>query len=173
MPNILVNKLCEAQFFNPESRWDSKICAHMARPLSYKHTATAMLLWRITPGLQHPSGYTRESSKRTIAGVGQIKTREHANSLMVLAVTGQSSSICPCLLIYKNKYNIYYSHTVQSNARKITPESLNSCKGARGPFISAFWMYFLQTSLTKGFSKKLWISLMLGNMLPLIFLHSH
>lgn len=46
MPNILVNTSCEAQFFNPESRWDSTTCAHMARPLPYKassHSHTTMV----------------------------------------------------------------------------------------------------------------------------------
>lgn len=126
MPNVLVNKRCEAQFFNSESRWDSTTCAHMACPLPYKQAATVTLLWRITPGLQHPPGYATELFKRMIAGVGQIQIRERANSLMVLAVTGQSSSICPCLFKYKNKYNIYFSHNVQSNVRKITPEVLKS-----------------------------------------------
>lgn len=83
MPNILVNKPCEARFFNPESRWDSTTCAPMARSLPYKQEATITLLRHITSGLQHHPGYARELYKRAIVVGGQIKT-----SSVVLAVTG-------------------------------------------------------------------------------------
>lgn len=132
-------------------------------PLSPPLSA-ATPLWRKTPGLQHCPAHTRELSKRTAAGAGQIKIRKCADSLMVLAVTGQSSSIWSCIKNCKEKIHIKknpicYSHNVQSNATKITQEILKTSDRLLAPSESS--IYLLEASLIKGFSSKLWISLTL------------
>lgn len=142
MPNILVNKPREAQFLSPEGRWDSTTCAHMACPLVLSSLSSHTTMEKNSRTAASPSPH-QGIIQETAAGVGQIKTRKYADSLMVLAVTGQSSSIWSCILYKKYILYIYDSHNVQNNATKITQDVLKTSDRLLAPYFSDSSIYFL------------------------------